>query len=192
MAEVEYEPGLFGHFNVSRKLVSSSRWVRGSPAAIKLMVYMLERASNPMNPYPGDIRETGNALAHFSGMKDPPGLCEAALSELLAKDPESQGGKSGGAFLEELTSDGRLVGYRVLNFAEYNPEAMVRSIGKQKARAQRRAIRAACVRWDKPCDYPECKGTPEFQVGERYYCETHSETARTIIRDVSAETDDET
>lgn len=145
--EVKYSPDEFGWFKVSRRLIGSSRWASSKHSTIKLMIYMLERASHPMNPYPGDVREVGQQLAWGAGL-DISDYGEA-ISELLAADKESQSGKGNGAFLEELTCEGRVVGYRVLNFTEYNPGIVERGAVRLAEKRKERARHAANSRWNR-------------------------------------------
>lgn len=147
MAEVKYTPDDYGWFPVSRRFVGSSRWSLSDPTTIKVMIYLLERASNPMNPYPGDVRE-GMTQIGFGACINPE-ECETALKDLLNPDVESQSGKSNGAFLEELTCDLRVVGYRILNFQEYNPAAVERGAAKLAERRSNAGRKAALARWSK-------------------------------------------
>src|SRR5512135_3013198 len=101
MPEVPYEPDEHGWFRVSRKLVHSSRWFNGTPDAVKLMIFLLERASDPMNAWPGDVFMVGAPLA--AGAAIPQKACDKAVMELMGEDPDSQSQKKRGAFIEPLT-----------------------------------------------------------------------------------------
>ena len=182
MAEVDYIPDEFGWFKLSRRMIGSSRWVRGSPETVKLMVYMLERASSPQNPYPGDVIEVGETLATHTCL--PREGVDRALSELLSDDLDSFGTKASGAFLEPLTNDGKVVGYRIVNFSRYNPGLIEGSAVRRKQSRERKARKAALKRWGKSiCAYPRCGGVAEVKVGGTglYYCLTHGLKGKTAI-----------
>jgi hypothetical protein len=147
MPEVPYDPSAEGFFKVSRRFTSSSRWFTCSPWAVKLMVYMLDWGSNPMNPHIGDVMQTGPALAAKAGI--PHDHIDAAVKELLGEDRASQSQKKSGAFIEELTRQGKIVGFRILNFDEYNPGARERSERYKRIARQERAKKAAEARWSK-------------------------------------------
>jgi hypothetical protein len=146
--EIEYTPNDYGWFKVSRRLVTSSRWFTCSPGAIKLLVYMLEQASNPMSPHPGDILQVGSSLAVAAGLPDE-GEFNAALSDLLGPDEDSQSTKEKGAFVVPLTRNEKTVGYRIVNFDEYNPGVRERSEVMKKQRRRAAAKKAAAARWGK-------------------------------------------
>jgi hypothetical protein len=147
VAEVTYDPESHGWFRLSRRLVSSSRWVKGSPAAVKLLVYLVERATNPMNPTPGDVLECGAVLAHNVAMSEE--LTAAALAELLGPDVDSRSKRAGGAVLEPLTMAGSVVGYRLVNFEEHNPGDMERGAARRAETRRRKAKAAAESRWSR-------------------------------------------
>lgn len=174
MAELGYVPEEFGWFKVSRRFVASSRWTRGSPEAIKLMIYCLEQASRPNNPYPGHLVECGDVLAARCSLTRE--QCDRAVGELLGEDPDSFGGSRGGAFLEPLTSEGRLVGYKVINFERYNPGVVETSAIRKSQKRKSRASKAAIVRWKKTCQFPECPRPAAVRIGGtgRFYCEEHA------------------
>lgn len=147
MAEIPYTPDDHGWFPVSRRIVQSSRWVKGSPAAVKLLVYAIEKATNPLNPYPGDIYETGSVLAHNLSLSDE--QAAAAVAELCGPDADSQSSKADGAVLEPLTREGRVVGYRLVNFEAHNPGAQERGEAARARRRSEKARAAAARRWAK-------------------------------------------
>lgn len=181
MAEVDYIPDEFGWFKLSRRMIGSSRWVKGSPETVKLMVYMLERASAPQNPYPGDVIEVGETLAtHTSLTRE---ALERAIGELLSEDLDSFGAKANGAFLEALTNEGNVVGYRIVNFRRYNPGLVEGSAVRRKQSRQRKARKAALKRWGRSvCAFPQCGGVAEVKVGGTglYYCLSHGLEAKKV------------
>jgi hypothetical protein len=147
LAEIEYDPQDEGWFPVSRRFTNSSRWIRSTPQAIKIMVYLLEKASNPMNPHIGDILETVPVIA--AGTKLSEQEVTEAISDLCGPDECSQGQALNGAFLETLTRGGNVVGWRVVNFDLYNPGVRERSEKRKAEKRVAKAKNAASIRWEK-------------------------------------------
>jgi hypothetical protein len=147
VAEIPYTPEEHGWFRVSRRLFQSSRAMSLSLAGFKLLVYFIERASAAVNPYPGDVLETGLVLAHNVGLTVE--QTEAALAELCGPDPYSQSPVANGAVLEPLTRDGRIVGYRLINFEAHNPGALARAEAVRAVRRSEQARHAALKRWNR-------------------------------------------
>lgn len=159
MSDAAEEPtvGDEGWFPVSRRIVRSSRWFREAPETIKLLFFVIEYATNPMNPVPGTILLGLSAVAAMSGL--PAEKAEMALASLCAADSESRSKENNGAVLDRI--DG---GYRLVNFDMYNPGLIEKSAVKRKERRERAGRIAAQARWEKaraavkvlgPGDIPE-------------------------------------
>jgi hypothetical protein len=144
MAEVAYKPDDFGWFPLSRRLVASSIWF-GPAETLKVLIYMIERATNPMNPYPGDVIGCGEPLARSIGITE--AELDQALNVLCGPDEASHSQANAGARLEPLTISGKVIGYRLINFGDYNDGAIERGAVKRKLRATERAKKAAQARW---------------------------------------------
>lgn len=167
--EVEYALEDLGWFPISRRFVGSSRWVQGSHLEVRLIVYLLERASHPMNPKPGDVMETIPTIARHNGVSE--AEATEAMNKLLGPDEYSQSQEAEGAFIVPLTREGRIVGYRVVNFHKFNPYAQEKADLAKKRRALARS--AAMKRWhpESYCSTKKCTNQGLITYAGKTWCE---------------------
>lgn len=144
-------------FRVARRITRSSFWIRASSDAVKMLLFVLEEAQDPTNPHPGEVRMVGAALAHAVAL--PRERSDAALQEMLGPDAESLSGALGGAVLEPLTEDGRVIGYRLVNFDAYNPGAIENGAQARARRRREKAMLAGLVK-----HHGESKGREMFKA----------------------------
>lgn len=128
-----------GWFKVSRRLFESSRWHRDSAEALKVLVFLIGKAQDPMNLEPGVIHMGETAIAAQTSLPLP--SVRAALAALAAADPESRTRRDDGCTIERL-EDGS--GYRLVNFDEYHPGEQERAEARRE-----KARKAANARWSK-------------------------------------------
>ena len=132
-----------GWFKVSRRLLDSSRWYREEPQVIKLLVFLIALAQDPLNEEPGTVRIGDTGLASRTGL--PVEFVRDAIDRLCAPDPESRSVENDpeGKTIERVPG-----GVRLINFDLYHP-GMVESAITKKALRVEKARKAAAARWDK-------------------------------------------
>jgi hypothetical protein len=130
-----------GWFKVSRRLLDSSRWYREEPATIKLLVFLIAAAQDPLNECPGTVLIGDTGLAMRTGLT--PEYVRAALDKLCEPDPESRSVEGDGATLERVPG-----GVRLINFDLYHPGMVEGAMRKRAARTEK-ARRAALARWNR-------------------------------------------
>ena len=130
-----------GWFKVSRRLLDSSRWYREEPQTIKLLVFLIAAAQDPLNDCPGTVLIGETGLAMRTGLDVE--YVRAALERLSQPDPESRSTEGDGATLERVPG-----GVRLVNFDVYHPGMVESAMQKQAARSEK-ARRAADARWAK-------------------------------------------
>ncbi len=135
--EADPDQGSLGYFPTARRIVGSSLWISKSSDAFKLVSFILNVATDPMNAHPGEVRMTGRTLAHALAL--PFERSEAAVAELLAPDPDSHSKLRDGAVLAPLKQHGEVFGYRMVNFDTYHP-------GLREQRAAAKAARKEAAR----------------------------------------------
>lgn len=126
-----------GWFKVSRRIFRSSRWYKGSPESIKVLLFLIGQAQDPLNPTPGLVQMGETAIAHQTGLTVD--AAAAALEWLCSPDAESRTRTDEGCTVMRL-EDGS--GFELVNFEPYHPGE------REKAEARReKARRAANARW---------------------------------------------
>jgi len=132
-----------GWFKVSRRLLDSSRWFREDPATLKLLLFLIAEAQNPLNENPGVVRIGDTGIASRTGI--PVATVKAAIDRLSGPDDESRtvGDDGEGRTLERVPG-----GVRLLNFDLYHPTMVEHALAKKSVRIER-ARRAAAARWGK-------------------------------------------
>ena len=132
-----------GWFKVSRRLLDSSRWYREDPQVIKLLVFLIAQAQDPLNDEPGTVRIGDTGLASRTGL--PVELVKQAIDRLCAPDPESRTitYDPEGRTLERVPG-----GVRLINFDLYHPGMVEHAMAKKAARVEK-ARKAALARWAK-------------------------------------------
>jgi hypothetical protein len=130
-----------GWFKVSRRLLDSSRWFREDPATLKLLLFLIAEAQNPLNENPGTVRIGDTGISSRIGV--PVAQVKAAIDRLCGPDDESRTpGEDGvGRTLERVPG-----GVRLVNFDLYHPTMMENAMMKASARRER-ARNAARARW---------------------------------------------
>jgi hypothetical protein len=93
------------YFPLDREIVTSTLWAQGSPAAVKVWIYILVQA----DPRTGALHETGPSVSLRCGL--PPEVAQEALDWLCSPDPHSRTAAHEGRRLERIEG-----GYRVLNY----------------------------------------------------------------------------
>jgi len=131
-----------GWFKVSRRLLDSSRWYVEEPAVIKLLLFLIGQAQDPLSPTPGTVLIGDTGLAARTGL--PIEVVSKAIDRLNAPDAESRPGNDPhGRTLERVSG-----GVRLLNFDLYQP-GMVDSVMARQAARSAKARRAAQARWNR-------------------------------------------
>lgn len=132
-----------GWFKVSRRLLDSSRWFRESPETIKLLLFLVAEAQNPLNELPGTVLIGDTGIASRTGL--PVTTIKSAIDNLCGSDDESRtpGEDGAGRTLERVPG-----GVRLVNFDLYHP-AMVENAMMKKAARSERARKAANARWER-------------------------------------------
>lgn len=132
-----------GWFKVSRRLLDSSRWYREEPQVIKLLVFLIAQAQDPLNENPGTVLIGDTGLASRTGL--PVEFVRSAIDRLCAPDPESRSVvyDPEGRTLERVPG-----GVRLINFDLYHPGMVESALAKKAARIDK-ARKAANARWGK-------------------------------------------
>jgi hypothetical protein len=132
-----------GWFKVSRRLLDSSRWFKEAPETIKLLLFLVAEAQNPLNDRPGTVLIGDTGIASRTGL--PLKSVKEAIDRLAGDDDESRtpGEDGAGRTLERVPG-----GVRLVNFDLYHP-AMVENAMMKKAARIERARKAANARWGK-------------------------------------------
>lgn len=132
-----------GWFKVSRRLLDSSRWYREEPQTIKLLVFLVAQAQDPLNEEPGTVRIGDTGLANRTGLTVE--YVRKAIDRLASPDPESRsvGNDPEGRTLERVPG-----GVRLINFDLYHPGMVENAMYKKAARIEK-ARHAAIARWQK-------------------------------------------
>lgn len=132
-----------GWFKVSRRLLDSSRWYREEPQVIKLLVFLIAQAQDPMNEEPGTVRIGDTGLASRTGL--PVEFVRQSIDRLCSPDPESRTVTydAEGRTLERVPG-----GVRLINFDLYHPGMVEHAMAKKAARVEK-ARKAALARWGK-------------------------------------------
>lgn len=132
-----------GWFKVSRRLLDSSRWFMEDPQTIKLLVFLVALAQDPLNEEPGTVRIGDTGLAQRTGLQID--FVRAAIDRLSSPDPESRTVTYDpeGRTLERVPG-----GVRLINFDLYHPGMVENAMYKKAARTEK-ARKAATVRWDR-------------------------------------------
>jgi len=130
-----------GWFKVSRRLLDSSRWYREEPQVIKLLVFLIALAQDPLNDNPGTVLIGDTGLASRTGL--PVDFVRQSIDRLCSADPESRTVvyDAEGRTLERVPG-----GVRLINFDLYHP-GMVESVLAKKAARSDKARKAALARW---------------------------------------------
>ena len=133
-----------GWFKVSRRLFDSSRWYKEDAQTLKLLLFLIGEAQNPMNPAPGTVKIADLGLAGRTGLDV--AWVTQAIDRLCEEDKDSRSAPETGG--DRRTLERIPGGVRLLNFDLYQPglvdNAMVRA-----ARRHERAKKAAAARWGK-------------------------------------------
>ena len=132
-----------GWFKVSRRLLDSSRWYREEPEVIKLLVFLIALAQDPMNENPGTVLIGDTGLASRTGLEVD--FVRSAIDRLCSPDPESRSVENDpeGRTLERVPG-----GVRLINFDLYHPGMVEHAIAKAAARSEK-ARKAANARWSR-------------------------------------------
>lgn len=132
-----------GWFKVSRRLLDSSRWFREDPATLKLLLFLIAEAQNPLNENPGVVRIGDTGIASRTGI--PVAQVKSAIDRLCGPDDESRtpGEDGEGRTLERVPG-----GVRLVNFDLYHPTMVDYAMSRKAARIER-ARKAAAARWAK-------------------------------------------
>ena len=132
-----------GWFKVSRRMLDSSRWFKESPETIKLLLFLIAEAQNPLNENPGTVRIGDTGIASRVGL--PVEQVKEAIDRLAGPDDESRtpGDDGEGRTLERVPG-----GVRLCNFDLYHPAMVENAMAKKAARVER-ARNAALARWGK-------------------------------------------
>jgi hypothetical protein len=130
-----------GWFKVSRRLLDSSRWFREEPETIKLLLFLIAEAQNPLNENPGTVLIGDTGIASRTGL--PVEKVKRAIDRLCETDEESRSPAEGGRTVERVPG-----GVKLLNFDLYHPSMVEHALAKKAARRER-ARRAANARWEK-------------------------------------------
>lgn len=130
-----------GWFKVSKRLLDSSRWFREDPRTLKLLLFLIAQAQEPLNEEPGTVRIGDTGLAARTGLEVD--YVRAAIDRLCEHDPESRSlGEDGeGRTLERVPG-----GVRLINFDLYHPGMVESALVKKAARVEK-ARKAANARW---------------------------------------------
>ena len=130
-----------GWFKVSRRLLDSSRWFKEAPETIKLLLFLVAEAQNPLNENPGTVLIGDTGIASRTGL--PPEKVKAAIDRLAGSDDESRtpGDDGAGRTLERVPG-----GVRLCNFDLYHPSMVETAFAKKAARIER-ARHASKARW---------------------------------------------
>ncbi|MGE5747308.1 MAG: hypothetical protein ACM33U_08605 [Solirubrobacterales bacterium] len=128
-----------GWFKVSRRLLDSSRWFREEPATLKLLLFLVAAAQDPLNENPGTVLIGETGLAARTGLSVD--YVRTAIGRLCDPDPESRSVEGDGATLARVPG-----GVRLVNFDLYHPN-MVEDAMRKKAARSDKARRAAQARW---------------------------------------------
>lgn len=133
-----------GWFKVSRRLLDSSRWYREEPQVIKLLVFLIAQAQDPLNENPGTVLIGDTGLASRTGLTVD--FVRSSIDRLCAPDPESRSVvyDPEGRTLERVPG-----GVRLINFDLYHPGMVESALAKKAARIDK-ARKAANARWGKP------------------------------------------
>lgn len=134
-----------GWFKVSRRLFDSSRWHREDPATLKLLLFLVGQAQDPLNPEPGTVLIGDTGLA--SRLSLPVETVRRAIERLCLPDPESRSQPS--ETLERVPG-----GVRLVNHDLYHPGMAESMVVKRAARVER-ARKAAAARWGRRVN-PDC------------------------------------
>lgn len=141
-----------GWFKVSRRLLDSSRWFKEDPPTIKLLLFLIAEAQNPLNERPGVVLIGDTGIASRTGipLKD----VRASIDRLCGDDDESRtpGEDGKGRTLERVPG-----GVRLVNFDLYHPSMVEHAMAKKAARIER-ARKAALARWGKSDREPGMEG----------------------------------
>ena len=132
-----------GWFKVSRRLLDSSRWYREEPQVIKLLVFLIALAQDPLNENPGTVLIGDTGLASRTGL--PVAFVRDSIDRLCSPDPESRTVvyDAEGRTLERVPG-----GVRLINFDLYHPGMVESALAKKAARSEK-ARKAAQARWAK-------------------------------------------
>jgi len=132
-----------GWFKVSRRMLDSSRWFNEDSDTIKLLIFLIAEAQNPLNPIPGTVLIGDTGVASRIGL--PVEKVKAAMARLLGPDEESRtpGPDGLGRTLERIPG-----GVRICNHDLYHPGMIESAIAKKAIRVER-ARKAASARWAK-------------------------------------------
>ncbi len=130
-----------GWFKVSRRLLDSSRWFREEPPTIKLLLFLIAAAQDPMNENPGTVLIGDTGLAARTGLAVD--YVRNAIDRLCAPDSESRTPAADGQTLERVPG-----GVKLVNFDLYHP-GMVEGAMTRKAARIERSRKAAAARWGK-------------------------------------------
>jgi hypothetical protein len=132
-----------GWFKVSRRMLDSSRWFREDPETIKMLLFLIAEAQNPLNENPGTVRIGDTGIASRVGISVE--HVKAAIDRLAGPDDESRtpGEDGEGRTLERVPG-----GVRLCNFDLYHPRMVENAMQKAAMRSER-ARNAANARWAK-------------------------------------------
>ena len=133
-----------GWIKVSRRLFDSSRWHREDPPTLKLLLFLICEAQDPLSSHPGTVLIGDTGLASRTSL--PVGQVTLSIEALCRPDPESRttaqtGGRS--ETLERVPG-----GVRFVNFDLYHPGMIEQFEVRRQARTQK-ARAAATARWDR-------------------------------------------
>jgi len=133
-----------GWFKVSRRILDSSRWFIEDSDTIKLLIFLIAEAQNPLNPVPGTVLIGDTGIASRIGL--PVSKVKKAIEKLAGPDEESRtpGPDGLGRTMERIPG-----GVRICNHHLYHP-GMLESANAKKAARVEKARKAAQARWGKP------------------------------------------
>lgn len=126
-------------FKVDRRIFESSRWDALESAGKVVLLYLIAKAQDPLNPTPGQIMQADSVIARMVGVKA--AEVTRAIDALCEPERNSRTAANEGRTVERITG-----GVRLINFKLFHP-AMIENALARKAVRSERARKAAEARW---------------------------------------------